>query len=124
MSCGSFSATTKIDRVPAASRGIRTRDDLADLAVDELTEITAQSADEAKTLIMKAREHWFTSATAASATTSSRQARSSTVRVVEHCHHPGRSRGQDRQTGAGWSAPGTAPRGHGPAPRSPARACA
>ena len=43
-----------------ADGGIHTRDDLADLAVDELTEITGQSADEAKTLIMKAREHWFT----------------------------------------------------------------
>ena len=39
---------------------MHTRDDLADLAVDELTDITGQSADEAKTLIMKAREHWFT----------------------------------------------------------------
>ncbi|MBI2770727.1 MAG: transcription termination/antitermination protein NusA [Burkholderiales bacterium] len=48
-----------------AENGVHTRDDLADLAVDELTEITAQSADEAKTLIMKAREHWFTTATAA-----------------------------------------------------------
>ena len=37
-------------------------DELADLAVDELTEITGQSADEAKALIMKAREHWFTGA--------------------------------------------------------------
>jgi N utilization substance protein A len=43
-----------------AEAGIHTRDDLADLAVDELTEITGQSADEAKALIMKAREHWFT----------------------------------------------------------------
>jgi N utilization substance protein A len=43
-----------------ADGGIHTRDDLADLAVDELTEITGQSADEAKTMIMKAREHWFT----------------------------------------------------------------
>ncbi|MGJ7496241.1 transcription termination factor NusA [Variovorax sp. RT4R15] len=39
--------------------GVHTRDDLADLAVDELTEITGQSADDAKTLILKAREHWF-----------------------------------------------------------------
>jgi N utilization substance protein A len=39
--------------------GVHTRDDLADLAVDELTDITGQSEDEAKTLIMKAREHWF-----------------------------------------------------------------
>ena len=43
-----------------ADAGVHTRDDLADLAVDELTEITGQSADEAKTLIMKARAHWFT----------------------------------------------------------------
>jgi N utilization substance protein A len=40
--------------------GINTRDDLADLAVDELTEITGQSADEATALIMTARAHWFT----------------------------------------------------------------
>ena len=39
--------------------GVNTRDDLADLAVDELTEITGQSADDAKALILKAREHWF-----------------------------------------------------------------
>jgi N utilization substance protein A len=42
-----------------ADAGVHTRDDLADLAVDELIEISGQSADEAKTLIMKAREHWF-----------------------------------------------------------------
>ena len=50
-----------------ADKGIHTRDDLADLAVDELTEITGQSADEAKTLIMKAREHWFTHSPASEA---------------------------------------------------------
>jgi N utilization substance protein A len=43
-----------------AESGVHTLDDLADLAVDELTEITGQSADEAKAIIMKAREHWFT----------------------------------------------------------------
>ena len=48
-----------VDKLQA--NGVNTRDDLADLAVDELTEITGQSADEATTLIMKAREHWFTS---------------------------------------------------------------
>jgi N utilization substance protein A len=48
-----------------AESGVHTRDDLADLAVDELTDITGQSAEEAKTLIMKAREHWFTGAAAA-----------------------------------------------------------
>jgi N utilization substance protein A len=40
--------------------GILTRDDLADLAVDELTELTGMGEDAAKALIMKAREHWFT----------------------------------------------------------------
>ena len=48
-------------QIKLADGGIHTLDDLADLAVDELTEITGQSSDEAKTLIMKAREHWFTS---------------------------------------------------------------
>ncbi|KQM75533.1 transcription termination factor NusA [Xylophilus sp. Leaf220] len=42
-----------------AEANINTRDDLADLAIDELTDITGQSADEAKELILKAREHWF-----------------------------------------------------------------
>ena len=40
--------------------GVHTRDDLADLAVDELTEMTGVDETKAKTLIMKAREHWFT----------------------------------------------------------------
>lgn len=48
-----------------AEAGVHTRDDLADLAVDELTDITGQSADEATALIMKAREHWFTTSAAA-----------------------------------------------------------
>ncbi len=43
-----------------AEAGIKTRDDLADLATDELTDITGQSAEDATALIMKAREHWFT----------------------------------------------------------------
>ena len=42
-----------------AEAGIHTRDDLADLAVDELTEITGVSDDQARALIIKAREHWF-----------------------------------------------------------------
>ena len=42
-----------------AEGGVHTRYDLADLAVDELTAITGQSEEEAKTLILKAREHWF-----------------------------------------------------------------
>jgi transcription termination/antitermination protein NusA len=43
-----------------AEGGIHKRDDLADLAVDELIELTAVDETAAKTLIMKAREHWFT----------------------------------------------------------------
>ena len=42
-----------------ADAGVHTLDDLADLAVDELVEITGQSREEATALIMKAREHWF-----------------------------------------------------------------
>ncbi|MBY0453506.1 MAG: transcription termination factor NusA [Burkholderiaceae bacterium] len=42
-----------------AESGVNTRDDLADLAIDELTDLTGQSEEEAKALIMKAREHWF-----------------------------------------------------------------
>ena len=42
-----------------AENEIRTRDDLADLAVDELTEMTGIDAETAKQLIMKAREHLF-----------------------------------------------------------------
>ena len=44
-----------------ADGGIHTRDDFADLAVDELTELTGVDEAKAKTLIMKAREHWFKS---------------------------------------------------------------
>ena len=35
------------------------RDDLAELAVDELTEMTAVDEERAKNLIMAARAHWF-----------------------------------------------------------------
>ena len=42
-----------------AEGGVHTRDDLADLAIDELTDLTGQSEEDAKALIMKAREHWF-----------------------------------------------------------------
>ena len=44
-----------------AEGGIHTRDDFADLAVDELTELTGIDEGVAKALIMKAREHWFKS---------------------------------------------------------------
>jgi N utilization substance protein A len=42
-----------------AQNGVRTRDDLADLAVDDLVEMTQMDAERAKELIMKARAHWF-----------------------------------------------------------------
>jgi len=42
-----------------AGSGIKTRDDLADLAVDELTEITGIDTPRAKQLITTARAHWF-----------------------------------------------------------------
>ena len=40
--------------------GIKSRDDLADLAVDELAELTKLDEEKAKKLIMAARAHWFT----------------------------------------------------------------
>ena len=42
-----------------ATKGVRTMDDLADLAIDELTEMTGMEADRAKQLIMTARAPWF-----------------------------------------------------------------
>lgn len=45
-----------------AENSIRTRDDLAELAVDELTEMTGIDDERAKSLIMAARAHWFADA--------------------------------------------------------------
>lgn len=42
-----------------AEHGVRTRDDLADLAVDELVEIAGIEQDRASALISVARAHWF-----------------------------------------------------------------
>jgi N utilization substance protein A len=42
-----------------ADGGVHTRDDLADLATDELCEMTGQTPEDATALIMKARAHWF-----------------------------------------------------------------
>ena len=42
-----------------AKSGVKTRDDLGDLALDEFVELTGIEAERAKGLIMKAREHWF-----------------------------------------------------------------
>ncbi len=42
-----------------AAKGIRTMDNLADLDIEELTELTGMDAERAKGLIMTAREPWF-----------------------------------------------------------------
>ncbi len=42
-----------------AGAGVKTLDDFADLAVDELTEMTGIEEDRAKQLITTARAHWF-----------------------------------------------------------------
>ena len=42
-----------------ASGNIHTRDDLGELAVDELVELTGIDEERAKTVIMGARAHWF-----------------------------------------------------------------
>lgn len=42
-----------------AEHDIKTRDDLAELAVNELTEMTGIDEERAKELILKARAHWF-----------------------------------------------------------------
>jgi N utilization substance protein A len=50
-----------------AAHGISTRDALADLAGDELVELTGIPAERAQDLIMKARAHWFEDAPAEAA---------------------------------------------------------
>ena len=45
--------------------GVHSRDELADLAVDELVEMTEIDAEAAKAMIMRAREHWFAAEAAA-----------------------------------------------------------
>jgi N utilization substance protein A len=42
-----------------AAKGIKTQEDLADLAVDDLIEMIDIDAERAKTLIMAARAPWF-----------------------------------------------------------------
>ena len=42
-----------------ANKGIKNKDDLAELSIDELQEIIEISSDNASKMIMKAREHWF-----------------------------------------------------------------
>jgi N utilization substance protein A len=42
-----------------AAKGIHTQEELAELAVDDLVELTSMDAERAKTLIMAARAPWF-----------------------------------------------------------------
>jgi N utilization substance protein A len=42
-----------------ASNGVVTREDLAELATDDLLEIAEMEEENAAALIMKARAHWF-----------------------------------------------------------------
>jgi transcription termination factor NusA, C-terminal duplication len=57
----SLGALTPDQLMKLTEAGVRTLDDFADLAVDELMEMTGMKDEElAKSLIMKAREHWFT----------------------------------------------------------------
>jgi N utilization substance protein A len=58
----SFKGLTSDQRLVLAKGDIKTLDDFADLAGDELREILGEnkiSLDDANALIMKAREHWF-----------------------------------------------------------------
>ncbi|HVC03011.1 MAG TPA: transcription termination factor NusA [Steroidobacteraceae bacterium] len=48
-----------------AGKGVRTRDDLADLSVDELVELGVTDEQGAGDLIMQARKHWFAEETKA-----------------------------------------------------------
>tara|TARA_B100001057_G_scaffold74728_1_gene69276 strand:+ start:3767 stop:5227 length:1461 start_codon:yes stop_codon:yes gene_type:complete len=42
-----------------SQKGIKNKDDLAELSIDELKDIIEISDDDASSMIMKAREHWF-----------------------------------------------------------------
>ena len=43
-----------------AAKGISTQEELADLAADDLVELTGVDLDRASKIIIKAREPWFT----------------------------------------------------------------
>ena len=63
--CSDFDGLTPELIAKLEAGGVHSRDELADLAVDELIEITGIDAEAAKDLIMKAREHWFAAEAAA-----------------------------------------------------------
>ena len=64
--------------VALGEKGVKTKDDLADLASDELREYVGESAmdnDTANAIIMKAREHWFAGENAEGAAPASGEAK-------------------------------------------------
>jgi N utilization substance protein A len=65
---GEIEALTVGDLVKLGEKGVKTLDDLADLASDELIEIVDRkmTADDANAIIMAARAHWFADEPAAS----------------------------------------------------------
>ncbi len=60
--CSASTAWTRTWRMTLASRGIVTREDLAEQAIDDLLEIEGVDAERAGALIMAARKHWFETA--------------------------------------------------------------
>ena len=42
-----------------AERGVRTREELAEAATDEIADIEGMGEERAAVLIMEARKHWF-----------------------------------------------------------------
>ena len=56
-----FAELTKNQLLTLCENGVKTLDDLADLATEELTEILPKlSVEDAESIIMEARKHWFT----------------------------------------------------------------
>jgi N utilization substance protein A len=66
-----------------AAQGVKTRDDLADLAVDELSEMTGMDDERAKGLIMAARAHWFADEAGAAGTAAAGAAKPAAAELKE-----------------------------------------
>jgi len=66
-----------------AAQGVKSRDDLADLAVDELSEMTGMDEERAKGLIMAARAHWFAEEAGAAGTAAAAVAKPAAVSMKE-----------------------------------------
>ncbi len=66
-----------------AAHGVKSRDELADLAVDELSEMTGMDEERAKVLIMTARAHWFAEEAGAAGTAAAAAAKPSAAALKE-----------------------------------------